>query len=78
MITLWSINRRLRWLGFVLIVQADGRPPDDPDRYPTRIGFQWIGWPPERKWAEYCERAREREAKPIEASDLGPTPGAGT
>jgi hypothetical protein len=55
MIRLWSINRWLRWTGFVLIVEADD---PGPNREPTRIGFVFVGWPPDAAWARHCERTR--------------------
>jgi hypothetical protein len=59
MIKLWTINRALRWLGFVLVIETDEQGTD-----PTRIGFVWTGWPPDRGWAEHCERTRlAREAR---------------
>jgi hypothetical protein len=54
MIYLWALNRWLKWLGFVVIVASDGRDPSDPERYPTRIGIVFTGWPHERGWARHC------------------------
>jgi hypothetical protein len=71
MIKLWSINRWLRWTGFVLIVEADDRPTAsctsqgvcpscDKQHWPTRLGFEWVGWPPEHAWSR---RVARREAE---------------
>jgi hypothetical protein len=58
MIELWSINRWLRWTGFVLIVATDDRAWDDPERVGTKIGIVWVGLPPERAWDRHCARTR--------------------
>lgn len=74
MIRLWSINRWLRWAGFLLVIESDGRAADDPERQPTRLGFMFMGWPPDRKWAEHCARSKSRSALPPAPGDLGPDP----
>lgn len=71
-VSLWSINRWLRWTGLVLVVTCDARQPDDPERVPTTLGLVFVGWPPERAWARYCARSRAEVRKP--AGRLGPTP----
>lgn len=42
---LWSINRILRFTGFRIYVQVDGKPGEvwKPET-PTRIGLAWYGW----------------------------------
>lgn len=71
MIRLWSINRWLRWTGFVLIVEVDASTAGE--REPTRLGLVWIGLPPDRAWARHCERtrlARERAELAARRADL--------
>lgn len=55
MIKLLSINRVIRWLGFVIVVGVDDGE-DQENRSPTRIGLAWTGWPPERGWQRHCEK----------------------
>lgn len=40
MITLWSINRWLRFTGFRLAVSVSNPPGTEP----TRVGFKFYGW----------------------------------
>jgi hypothetical protein len=66
-IRLWAINRVLRWTGFVLLIEADERPhvgctsqgvcsQCNRRHWPTTLGVKWVGLPPDRAWARYCDR----------------------